>query len=60
MAILTTGNTYVDNDQVTAATLNAAINSATFAAGAVDGATTQLSWIRSRLLFETEEFPRLS
>jgi hypothetical protein len=42
MAILTTGNTYVDNDQVTAATLNAAINSATFAAGAVDGATTQL------------------
>jgi hypothetical protein len=43
MAILTTGNTYVDNDQVTAATLNAAINSATFAAGAVDGATTQLS-----------------
>lgn len=43
MAILTTGNTYVDNDQVTAATLNAAINSATFAAGATDGATTQLS-----------------
>lgn len=43
MAILSTGNTYVDNDQVTAATLNAAINSATFAAGAVDGATTQLS-----------------
>jgi hypothetical protein len=43
MAILTTGNTYVDNDQVTAATLNAAINSAAFASGAVDNATTQLS-----------------
>jgi hypothetical protein len=43
MAILTTGNTYVDNDQVTAATLNAAINSATFVSGAVDNATTQLS-----------------
>lgn len=43
MAILQTGNTYADNDQVTAATLNAAINSATFASGAVDGATTQLS-----------------
>jgi hypothetical protein len=43
MAILSTGNTYVTNDQVTAANLNAAINSATFASGAVDGATTQLS-----------------
>jgi len=43
MAILSTGNTYVTNDQVTAANLNAAINSATFASGAVDSATTQLS-----------------
>ena len=43
MAILSTGNTYVTNDQVTAANLNAAINSATFASGAVDNATTQLS-----------------
>jgi len=43
MAILSTGNTYVTNDQVTAANLNAAINSATFDSGAVDNVTTQLS-----------------
>jgi len=43
MAILSTGNTYVTNDQVTAANLNSAVNSATFASGAVDNATTQLS-----------------
>lgn len=43
MAILNTGNTYVTNDQVTASNLNQAVNGATFASGAVDGATTQLS-----------------
>lgn len=43
MAILTTGNTFVTGDQVTAATLNAAVNSAAFASGAVDSSTTQLS-----------------
>ena len=43
MAVLATGNTFVTGDQVTATTLNAAVNSATFAAGAVDGSTTQLS-----------------
>lgn len=43
MAILATGNTFVTGDQVTAATLNTAVNSATFASGAVDSSTTQLS-----------------
>jgi hypothetical protein len=43
MAILATGNTYAANDQVTSTNLNAAVNSATFASGAVDGVTTQLS-----------------
>jgi hypothetical protein len=43
MAVLSTGNTYANNDQVTAATLNDAVNAATFASGAVDGTTTQLS-----------------
>lgn len=43
MAVLATGNTFATGDQVTAATLNAAVNSATFASGAVDGSTTQLS-----------------
>jgi hypothetical protein len=43
MPILATGTTYVTNDQVTASNLNAAVNDATFASGAVDGATTQLS-----------------
>jgi len=43
MPILATGNTYAANDQVTSTNLNAAINSATFASGAVDGVTTQLS-----------------
>lgn len=43
MAILITGKTYVNNDQVTAANLNQAVNSSTFASGAVDGITTQLS-----------------
>jgi hypothetical protein len=43
MAVLTTGNTYANNDQVTAATLNATVNASTFTSGAVDGTTTQLS-----------------
>jgi hypothetical protein len=43
MAILVTGNTYAANDQVTSTNLNAAVNSATFASGAVDGVSTQLS-----------------
>lgn len=43
MAILVTGNTYVANDQVTSTNLNAAVNNATFASGAVDGVSTQLS-----------------
>jgi hypothetical protein len=43
MAVLITGNSFTTADQVTAATLNAATNSATFASGAVDGSTTQLS-----------------
>lgn len=43
MAILSTGYTYSDNDQVTSTRLNAAINSATFDSGAVDNSTTQLS-----------------
>ena len=43
MAIIVTGNTYAANDQVTSTNLNAAVNSATFASGAVDGVSTQLS-----------------
>ena len=43
MAILATGNTFATGDNPTAATLNAAVNSATFASGAVDSSTTQLS-----------------
>ena len=43
MPILTTGNTFVTGDSPTAATLNSAVNDATFAAGAVDDSTTQLS-----------------
>lgn len=43
MAILATGNTFATGDSPTAATLNAAVNSATFASGAVDSSTTQLS-----------------
>ena len=42
MAILATGNSFTTADQVTAATLNAATNSATFASGAVDNSTTQI------------------
>ena len=43
MAILLTGNSYSDNQQVTALTLNSSVNAATFASGAVDDVTTQLS-----------------
>lgn len=43
MAVLTTGNSYSTGDQVTAANQNAQVNSATFASGAVDDVTTQLS-----------------
>lgn len=43
MAILTTGNTFVTGDSPTATTLNNAVNNATFASGAVDDSTTQLS-----------------
>ena len=43
MAILTTGNTFVTGDSPTATTLNNTVNNATFASGAVDDSTTQLS-----------------
>jgi len=43
MAILLTGNSYSDNQQVTALTLNSSVNDATFASEAVDDVTTQLS-----------------
>jgi hypothetical protein len=43
MAVLTTGNTFSNGDQVTASSLNNAVNNAEFAAGAVDGISTQLS-----------------
>ena len=41
MAILTTGNTFSTGQQVLAASLNAAVNSAAFASGAIDIATMQ-------------------
>ena len=43
MAILTTGNTFADGDQVTSTKLNNIANAATFASGAVDDSTTQVS-----------------
>lgn len=43
MAILATGNTFANGDQVTATKLNNIANAATFASGAVDNSTTQLS-----------------
>ena len=43
MAVLTTGNTFSNGDQVTASSLNNAVNNAEFAAGAVDNTSTQLS-----------------
>ena len=43
MAILIKGTDFTDGDQVTAATLDALVDAATFASGAVDSSTTQLS-----------------
>ena len=43
MAILSTGNTFADGDQVTSTKLNNIANAATFAADAVDDSTTALS-----------------
>ena len=43
MAVLTTGHTFVDGQQVTSTRLNNTVNAATFASAAVDGTTTQLS-----------------
>jgi cytoskeletal protein CcmA (bactofilin family) len=43
MAILATGNTFADGDQVTSTKLNNIANAATFAADAVDDSTTALS-----------------
>ena len=43
MAILSKGTTYSDGDQVTSTNLNALVDSATFASGAVDDSSTQLS-----------------
>ena len=43
MAILTTGNTFANGNQVTATTLNNSVNNAVFDSGAVDGTSTQLS-----------------
>ena len=43
MPILTTGNTFVDGNQVTALKLNDAVNLAAFTSGAVDAVTTVLS-----------------
>lgn len=42
MAILSKGTDFTTGDQVTAAKLDALVDSATFASGAVDGSTTQL------------------
>lgn len=43
MAVLTTGNTFANGDQVTASSLNNAVNDAVFASGAVDSISTQLA-----------------
>jgi hypothetical protein len=43
MPILSKGSTFATGNQVTAANLNALVDSATFAAGAVDTVTTELS-----------------
>lgn len=43
MAVLTTGNTFSNGDQVTSSSLNNAVNDAEFATGAVDGISTQKS-----------------
>jgi hypothetical protein len=43
MAILASGTTWAAGSELSATNLNAAVNSATFASGAVDDSTTQLS-----------------
>lgn len=43
MAVISTGQTFSDGEQVTAAKLNNAVNGSTFDSGAVDNASTQLS-----------------
>ena len=43
MAVLSKGTTFANGDQVTASNLNAHVDSATFASGAVDNVSTQLS-----------------
>jgi hypothetical protein len=43
MAILSKGKTFTSGDQVTATSLNELVDNATFASGAVDDSTTQLS-----------------
>lgn len=43
MAILASGTTWADGTQASSTNLNAAVNSATFASGAVDDSTTALS-----------------
>ncbi len=43
MAILSSGTTFVSDTQISATDLNNAVNNATFASGAVDSSTTQLS-----------------
>jgi microcystin-dependent protein len=43
MAVLTKGHDFSDGEQVTSAKLDAAVDSATFAAGSVDNVSTQLS-----------------
>lgn len=43
MAILIKGTDFTDGDQVTAVKLDALVDSATFASGAVDASTTALS-----------------
>jgi len=43
MPVLSKGTTFATNDAPTATTLNNLVDNATFASGAVDGATTQLS-----------------
>ncbi len=43
MAILASGTTWAAGSEISATNLNAAVNSATFASGAVDDSTTQLS-----------------
>jgi hypothetical protein len=43
MAVLSKGTTYANGDQVTSVNLNAHVDNATFASGAVDNISTQLS-----------------